>query len=53
MKRKVTAVRIDPELWKELKKAAIDLDMKLYEALEEAIRLFLKEKFSTKEERGR
>jgi len=53
MGRKVTAVRIDPKLWKEFKKAAIDLDMKIYEALEEAIRLFLKEKFSIKEERGK
>jgi len=44
MERKVTSIRIDPDLWRELKKVAIDLDMKVYEVLEQAIREFLKQK---------
>jgi len=48
MKRIVTSIRIDPELWKEFRKVAIDRDMKVSELLEQAIRLFLKQQLLAK-----
>mgnify|MGYP001043443958 CR=1 FL=1 len=36
--RKTTSVKIDPRLWKELKKYAIDQDKDLSDILEEMIR---------------
>jgi len=42
VKRYSTSIKIDPELWKEAKKAAIDADITLSELVEEAIREWIK-----------
>jgi hypothetical protein len=41
--RKTTSIKVDPQLWKEFKKHAIDEDKDLSELLEEIIRKELKE----------
>jgi predicted transcriptional regulator len=38
MERKTTSIKVDPELWKEFKKHAIDQDKDISEILEEMIR---------------
>ena len=38
MKREPTSVNIDPELWREVKHAAIDLNMSATDFFEEALR---------------
>ena len=38
MERKTTSIKVDPPLWKELKKRAIDRDKDLSDILEEMIR---------------
>jgi len=38
VERKTTSVKVDPKLWKELKKQAIDEDRDLSDILEEMIR---------------
>jgi len=45
-----TSIRIDPKLWKEAKKAAIDADITLSELVEEAIREWIRRR---RDERGR
>jgi hypothetical protein len=38
MERKTTSIKVDPQLWKEFKKHAIDEDKDISEVLEEMIR---------------
>ena len=42
VKRYSTSIKIDPELWKEAKKTAIDADITLSELVEEAIREWIR-----------
>jgi len=42
MERKTTSIKIEPNLWKEFKKHAIDQDKDLSDILEEIIRKELK-----------
>ena len=42
MERKVTSLKVDPELWKQAKKLAIDRGISLAELVEELIRKELK-----------
>ena len=42
--RKTTSIKVNPELWKEFKKHAIDCDKDLSEILEEIIREKVKDK---------
>ncbi len=42
MERKVTSLKVDPELWKQAKKLAIDRGTSLAELIEELIRKELK-----------
>lgn len=42
MERKVTSLKVDPELWKQAKKLAIDRGVSLAELVEELIRKELK-----------
>ncbi|RLI76341.1 hypothetical protein DRO97_00960 [Archaeoglobales archaeon] len=44
VRRYSTSIKIDPKLWKEAKKAAIDADMKLSELVEEAIREWIEKR---------
>ena len=41
--RVTTSIKIDPELWKQAKHAAIDRGIDVSDLVEEAIRLWLKE----------
>jgi len=43
MERKTTSIKVDPRLWKEFKKYAIDQDKDLSDVLEEMIREKIKE----------
>lgn len=38
MERKTTSIKVDPQLWKEFKKHAIDQDKDISEILEQMIR---------------
>lgn len=38
MERKTTSIKVDPELWKEFKKHAIDCDKDLSDVLEQMIK---------------
>ena len=38
MKRESKSINIDPDLWRELRKAAIDMDISASDLLEEAVR---------------
>jgi len=42
MERKTTSIKVNPELWKEFKKYAIDQDKDLSDILEEMIKRELK-----------
>lgn len=42
MERKVTSLKVDPELWKQAKKFAIDRGISLAELIEELIKKELK-----------
>lgn len=42
MERKVTSLKVDPELWKQAKKLAIDRSISLAELVEELIKKELK-----------
>ena len=42
MERKVTSLKVDPELWKQAKKLAIDRGISLAELIEELIKKELK-----------
>lgn len=42
MERKVTSLKVDPELWKQAKKLAIDRGISLAELVEELIKKELK-----------
>jgi predicted HicB family RNase H-like nuclease len=44
----VTSLRVDPELWKEAKVQAIKHDITLAEAIEEALREWIKKKEAEK-----
>jgi len=43
IKRVSTSIKIDPELWKEAKKAAIDADITLSELVERALKKEIEE----------
>jgi hypothetical protein len=38
MKREPTSINVDPELWREVKHAVIDLDMNITEFFDQALR---------------
>jgi hypothetical protein len=38
MERKTTSIKVDPELWKEFKKHAIDLDTDISDLVEQLIK---------------
>jgi hypothetical protein len=42
--RKTTSIKVNPQLWKEFKKQAIDYDKDLSDLLEDLIRKHLKER---------
>jgi hypothetical protein len=44
MERMIVSNKIDKRLWKEFKKAVIDSDTKINNALEEAIKLWMEKK---------
>ena len=44
MARKATSIKFDTELWKEVKKNCIDLDMDISDYLEDLVRKNLKNK---------
>ena len=46
----VTSLRVDPELWKEARKAAIDCDITLGELIDQAIRNWLVEQAKTRKQ---
>ena len=46
----VTSLRVDPDLWKEARKAAIDCDITLGELIDQAIRNWLAEQAKTHSE---
>lgn len=43
LERVTTSIKIDPKLWKEAKKSAIDHDLELSQLVEEAILDWIKE----------
>lgn len=51
-KQLVTSLRIDPEIWKEAKVAAIQNDLTLTELVEEAIKLWIKDTDSVKNKKS-
>jgi predicted HicB family RNase H-like nuclease len=50
-KQLVTSLRINPEIWKEAKVAAIQNDMTLTQLVEEAIKCWMETKIEKKEKK--